>query len=74
MTLWNIAFIVLQTIFVFALGWFIRLLFLISRDHKVLEARVTELEKLQAVDTDRWRLWEKWMESIEKKINKLLER
>lgn len=73
-TVWNIAFVILQTIFVFALGWFIRLLIIFNEEHKKLEKRVTELEKQQAVDSDRWRRWENWMQKIDNKIDKILEK
>jgi TolA-binding protein len=65
-------FVVLQTVFLLALGWFIRLLIIFSRDMKTIEARVTELEKSQAVDKDRWTSLEKRLDRFEQKIDKLI--
>jgi len=64
-----IVFSSLQTIFLFALGWFIKLLGKFSGDVKALESRVSELEKSQAVDCERWRKIEVWMEKIETKLD-----
>lgn len=69
---WNIVFAFLQSIFLFALGWFIRLLILFRNDMKAIENRVTKLEQDQKVYSDRWRRMEKWMDCIDKKIDRLI--
>ena len=61
----NSGFMVLQTVFTIALGWFIKLLIKFSNDMKALEkrfsndmkeieGRVSKLEQFQAVDKSRW--------------------
>ena len=62
--LYQIAFSLLQVVMLFALGWFIRLLFKFSGDlrrhenkngdeHKKLENRIHDVELKQAVDEER---------------------
>lgn len=70
--IWNIIFSALLTIFLFALGWFIRLLIVFKNDIKDIEDRVSKLEEKQAVDDERWRRMEKWMDQIDKKIDRLV--
>lgn len=76
---WSLAFGTLQTIMVFALAWFIRLLILFRKDIAGMEVRITALEKAQAVTEERYKNLkekittgfkhiEKWLEKIDKKL------
>ena len=49
----NSGFMVLQTVFIIALGWFIKLLIKFSNDMKAIEKRIAKLEQFQAVDESR---------------------
>ena len=81
----NSGFMVLQTVFTIALGWFIRLLIKFSNDMKALEkrfsndmkeieGRVSKLEQFQAVDKSRWAGLDTRLERMENKIDDLIKR
>ena len=81
----NSGFMVLQTVFTIALGWFIRLLIKFSNDMKELEkrfsndmkeieGRVSKLEQFQAVDKSRWAGLDTRLERMENKIDDLIKR
>ena len=81
----NSGFMVLQTVFTIALGWFIKLLIKFSNDMKALEkrfsndmkaieGRVSKLEQFQAVDKSRWEGLDTRLERMENKIDDLIKR
>jgi len=70
----NSGFMVLQTVFIIALGWFIKLLIKFSNDMKALEGRVSKLEQFQAVDQSRWAGLDTRLERMENKIDDLIKR
>jgi len=81
----NSGFMVLQTVFIIALGWFIKLLIKFSNDMKALEkrfsndmkaieGRVSKLEQFQAVDKSRWAGLDTRLERMENKIDDLIKR
>ena len=70
----NSGFMVLQTVFTIALGWFIKLLIKFSNDMKALEGRVSKLEQFQAVDQSRWAGLDTRLERMENKIDDLIKR
>ena len=75
MTEWlNSGFMVLQTVFILALGWFIKLLIKFSNDMKALEKRIAKLEQFQAVDESRWSGLDTRLERMENKIDDLIKR
>jgi len=75
MTEWlNSGFMVLQTVFIMALGWFIKLLIKFSNDMKALEKRIAKLEQFQAVDESRWSGLDTRLERMENKIDDLIKR
>ena len=81
----NSGFMVLQTVFTIALGWFIKLLIKFSNDMKALEKRfsndmktikehISKLEQFQAVDKSRWAGLDTRLERMENKIDDLIKR
>ena len=70
----NSGFMVLQTVFIIALGWFIKLLIKFSNDMKALEKRIAKLEQFQAVDESRWSGLDTRLERMENKIDDLIKR
>ena len=66
---------ILQTVMLVALGWFIKLLTLFRNDLRVLEGRITRLERLQDVDEEKWKnireIIDLGFKHIEKIINRL---
>ena len=70
----NSGFMVLQTVFILALGWFIKLLIKFSNDMKALEKRIAKLEQFQAVDESRWSGLDTRLERMENKIDDLIKR
>ena len=70
----NSGFMVLQTVFILALGWFIKLLIKFSNDMKALEKRIAKLEQFQAVDQSRWSGLDTRLERMENKIDDLIKR
>ena len=70
----NSGFMVLQTVFTIALGWFIKLLIKFSNDMKALEKRIAKLEQFQAVDESRWSGLDTRLERMENKIDDLIKR
>lgn len=70
----NSGFMVLQTVFIIALGWFIKLLIKFSNDMKALEKRIAKLEQFQAVDKSRWAGLDTRLERMENKIDDLIKR
>jgi len=65
-------FVVLQTVFLMALTWFIRLLIKLSGDLKGIERRVQKLEQLQAVDESRWEGLNKRLDKFEDKLDSII--
>ncbi len=70
----NSGFMVLQTVFIIALGWFIKLLIKFSNDMKAIEKRIAKLEQFQAVDESRWAGLDTRLERMENKIDDLIKR
>lgn len=70
----NSGFMVLQTVFIIALGWFIKLLIKFSNDMKAIEKRIAKLEQFQAVDESRWSGLDTRLERMENKIDDLIKR
>ena len=81
----NSGFMVLQTVFIIALGWFIKLMIKYTKDMKALEkrfsndmktivGRVSKLEQFQAVDKSRWAGLDTRLERMENKIDDLIKR
>ncbi len=75
MEIWQLGFGILQTVMLIALGWFIKLLTLFRYDLKVLEGRISRLERLQGVDEEKWKnireIIDIGFKNIEKVLNRL---
>jgi len=75
MEIWQLGFGILQTVMLIALGWFIKLLTLFRNDLKVLEGRISRLERLQDVDEEKWKnireIIDIGFKNIEKVLNRL---
>ncbi len=75
MDMWQLGFGILQTVMLIALGWFIKLLMLFRNDLRVLEGRISRLERLQDVDEEKWKnireIIDMGFKHIEKMLNRL---
>lgn len=75
MEIWQLGFGILQTVMLIALGWFIKLLTLFRNDLKVMEGRISRLERLQDVDEEKWKnireIIDIGFKNIEKVLNRL---
>ncbi|MFQ6614124.1 MAG: hypothetical protein ACE5D1_04700 [Fidelibacterota bacterium] len=75
MEIWQLGFGILQTVMLVALGWFIKLLTLFRNDLRVLEGRISRLERLQGVDEEKWKnireIIDIGFKNIEKVLNRL---
>ncbi len=75
MEIWQLGFGILQTVMLVALGWFIKLLTLFRNDLRVLEGRISRLERLQDVEEEKWKnireIIDIGFKNIEKVLNRL---
>ena len=76
-SIWKIIFVVEQTVFLFALGWFIRLLILYSKEVKELSKQYSELDKDYGIHKENnlqlFKQIDDRLKRIENKIEKLFE-
>jgi len=72
MEIWQLGFGILQTIMLFALGWFIRLLTLFRGDLRIMEGRISRLERLQDVEEEKWKNIREIIDMGFKQIEKMI--
>lgn len=74
MEIWQLGFGILQTVMLIALGWFIRLLVLFRNDIRIMEGRISRLERLQDVEEEKWKNIREIIDLGFKHIEKVLSR
>lgn len=72
MTSWQIAFTVLQIVFVLVMGWAVKVVMNVKKDYTELEKRVVELEKTDAVKDERIKNIECGVQRIEKTLTEFI--
>lgn len=68
---WQVAFVVLQVVFTLALTGFLIVLGRFSKDVKVLDDRIADLEKRQAVDDVQYKFIQEQLGEIKKNIKEI---
>jgi len=71
MSPWQVAFVVLQVVFTLALSGFLIVLKTFYKDIKIMDKRVSDLEKKQAVDDAQYKFIQKQLLDITKNIEKI---